>query len=122
MLFRSEAEQRISNIEDKLIENTEAEKKKVIKAKEHNFRIREISDSLKRNNTRIIRVPEDEEREKGVEGLCQHIIVDNFPYLRKGTYIKIQEAQRTPIRFNKSRPSKGISYSNSQNTQARKES
>ena len=63
--------------------------------------MREISDSLKRNNIRIIRVPEDEERKKGVEGLCEQIIHGNFPNLGKDTDIKIQEAQRTPIRFNK---------------------
>ena len=39
-----EAEQRISDIEDKLIEDNEAEKKREIKAKEHDSRIREISD------------------------------------------------------------------------------
>ena len=39
--------QRISDIEDKLIENNETEKKREIKAKEHDLRIREISDSLK---------------------------------------------------------------------------
>ena len=59
------AEQSISHIEDKLfIESNKAEKKREIKAKEHNLRIREISDSLKRNNIRIIGVPEEEEREK----------------------------------------------------------
>ena len=42
-----EAEQQISYIEDKLMENNKAEKKREIKAKEHNLRIREISDSLK---------------------------------------------------------------------------
>ena len=47
-----EAEQRLSDIEDKLIENNEAEKTREIKAKEHDLRIREISDSLKRNNIR----------------------------------------------------------------------
>ena len=61
-----EAEQRISNIEDKPIENKEAEKKREIKAKEHNLRIREISDSLKRNNIKLIGVPEKEQREIGV--------------------------------------------------------
>ena len=59
-----EAERRISNREDKLMANNEAEKKRETKAKEHNLRIREISDSLKRNNIRIIGVPEDGEREK----------------------------------------------------------
>ena len=65
------AEQRISDIEDKLMENNKAGKRREIKAKEHYLRIREISDSLKRNNIRIIGVPEEEEREIGVEGLCQ---------------------------------------------------
>ena len=49
-----EAEQQISDIEDKLMENNEAEKKMETKAKEHDLRIREISDSLKRKNIRII--------------------------------------------------------------------
>ena len=76
-----------------------------MKAKEHDFRIREISDSLKKNNISIIGVPEDEEREKGVKGLCEQIIAENFLNLGKDTDIKIQEAQRTPNRFNKKRPS-----------------
>ena len=44
-------------------------------------------------------------REKGVGGLCEQIIVENFPNLGKDTDIKIQGAQRTPIRFNKNLPS-----------------
>ena len=95
-----EAEQRISDIEDKFTENNEAEKKREIKAREHDLRIREISDSLKRN-IRIIGVPEEEKREIGAEGLCEQIIVENFLNLGKDTNIKIQETQRTPIRFNK---------------------
>ena len=94
-----EGERRISDVEDKLIENNEAEKKRDIKAKEHDLRIREISNSLKRNNIRIIKVPEEEEREIGVEGLCEQIIGESFPNLEKDRDIKIQEAQRIPIRF-----------------------
>ena len=41
----------------------------------------------------------------GAEGLCEQVIVENFPNLGKKTDIKIQEAQRTSIRFNKNRPS-----------------
>ena len=78
-----EAEQQIRDTEDKLIENNEAEKKREIKAKEHDLRSREISDSLKRNNIRIIGVSEEEEREIEVEGLCEQIIVENFPKLGK---------------------------------------
>ncbi|VFV45006.1 Hypothetical predicted protein, partial [Lynx pardinus] len=73
-----EAEQRISDIEDKLIENSEAEKKRETKAKEHDLRIREISDSLKRNNIRIIGVSEREEREIGVEVLCEQVTQKTF--------------------------------------------
>ena len=40
-----------------------------------------------------------------MEGLCEQIIAEYFPNLGKDTDIKIQEAQRTPIRFNKNRPS-----------------
>ena len=54
------------------------QKKRETKAKEDDLRIREISDSLKRNNIRIIGVPEDEEREKGVEGLYEKIIAENI--------------------------------------------
>ena len=81
------------------------EKKRETKAKEHNIRIRDLSDSLKRNNIWIIGVPENEEREKGVEGLCEQIIAENFPNLGIDTDIKIQEAQTTPIRLNKNWPS-----------------
>ena len=99
-----DVEQRISDIEDKLMENNEAEKKRETKVKIQNLRIREISDSLKRNNIRITGVPEEEEIEIKVEGLCEQIIAENFPNLGKDTDIKIQEAQRTHIRFNKNRP------------------
>ena len=51
-----EAEQRISD-RGQTYRDNEAEKKGEIKAKEHDLRIREISDSLKRNNIRIIGVP-----------------------------------------------------------------
>ena len=51
--------------QSKLIENNEAEKKRETKAKEHKITIRELSDSLKSSNIRIIGVPEDEERKNG---------------------------------------------------------
>ena len=72
---------------------------------EHDLRVKEISDSLKRNNIKSTGLPEEEEREIGLERLCDKIIAENFPNLGKDTHIKIQEAQRTPIRFNKNQPS-----------------
>ena len=54
-----------------------------MKAKEHDLRIREIRDSFKRNNIRIIGVPEEEETEKRVEGLSEQIITENFPNMER---------------------------------------
>ena len=81
------------------------QEKKQTKVKEHETRLREFSDLLKRNKTKIIGIPEDEEREKGAESLYEQIIAENFPNLGKVTDIKIQEAQRTSIRVNQKRPS-----------------
>uniref|UniRef100_A0ABI7YX58 L1 transposable element RRM domain-containing protein n=1 Tax=Felis catus TaxID=9685 RepID=A0ABI7YX58_FELCA len=91
----------ISEIEDKTMEKDEAGKrdKKIL---EHEERLRELSDSMKHNNICIIGVPE-EEGEKGVEGVLEQIIAENFPNLGKETDIEIQEAERTPFRHNKNR-------------------
>ena len=70
-----EAEQQNSDIEDKFMENNIAEQKRETKVKDHNIRIRELSDSLKRDDIQIMEVPEDEEREKGAEDLYEQIIM-----------------------------------------------
>ena len=67
---------------------------------DHKERIRELSDSMKWNNISIIGVKE-EEREKGAEGVLEQITAENFPNLEKEADTQIQEAQRTPFRFNK---------------------
>ena len=66
-------------------------------------KIRELSDALKRNNLRMIGIPEEEERGKGAEGVLEEIIAENLPDLGKEKGIEIQEAQRTPIRRNMNR-------------------
>ena len=52
------------------------------------------------NNILIIGIPEQEERDKGAEGVLEQIIAENFPDLGKETGNEIQEAQRTPFRRN----------------------
>ena len=103
-----EAEQRISDIKDKHTENNEVEKKRDIKAKEHDLRIRDISDSLKRN-IRIIGVPEEEEREIGVEGLCEQIVVENFPNLGKTQTSKFRKHRGLQLDTTKTNHQQGIS-------------
>ena len=68
-----EAEERIGELEDKIIEKEEAEKKRDKKIQEYEGRIKELSDAMKHNNIHIIGIPEEEEREKGAEGVLEQI-------------------------------------------------
>ena len=99
----NEAEERISDMEDHMMETKEAEQKRDKQLVDHKRRIREISDTIRRNNIRIIGIPEEEERERGGEGILERIIVENFPNMAKETSIKIQEAQRTLLKIYKNR-------------------
>ena len=101
----NEAEQWIHYLENKIMEHNEAGKKRETKANDHDTWLRKLGDLLKRNNSWVIGVQEDEEREKRAEVLCAQIITENFPNLGNDTDIKIQGAQGTPNRFNKSWPS-----------------
>ena len=56
--------------------------------------LRDLWDNIKRNNIRIIGVPEGEEREKGPEKTLEEIIVKNFPNMEKEIATQVQEAQR----------------------------
>jgi len=71
---------------------------------DHEGRLRELHNLVKHSNMRMIGIPEDEDRDKG-EDLFQQSIAKNFPNLGKDTDINIEEAQRTPVKFNKSQPS-----------------
>ena len=55
--------------------------------------VRELWDNVKRTNTRIIGVPEGEEREKGTEKIFQEIIGENFRNLGKEPLTQIQKAK-----------------------------
>ena len=58
---------------------------------------------MKCNDMCIIRIPVEEEQEKGAKGLFEQIIVEKFFNLGKETGIQIQEAQRNPLTINKNR-------------------
>ena len=91
-----EAEERIGEVEDKIMEKEEAEKKRDKKIQEYEGTIRGLSDALKRNNLRIIGIPEEEERGKGVEGVLEEIIAENFPDLRRKKELKSKRHRELP--------------------------
>ena len=65
--------------------------------------IRDLWDNIKQANLCIIGIPEDDEKEKGVENLFQEMMSENFPNLKE-TDMKIQEVQRAPNKVNSNRP------------------
>ena len=65
---RINGEERISDIEDKMMENKEAEKKRDKQLLDQRGRIRKVSGTIKQNNIRIIGIPEEKER-RGAEGI-----------------------------------------------------
>ena len=50
--------------------------------------------------TRIIGVPEEEDKDKGHEKTLEEIIVESFPKVRKELTTQVQETQRVPNRIN----------------------
>ena len=94
----SEAEDRISEVEDTMLERKMRQRKKLIKGNEEN--LRDLWENVKCPNIRIIGVPEEENKKKGHKKILEEIIVENFPKMGKELAIQIQETQRTPNRKN----------------------
>ena len=97
---RTEGEERISDLEDRLVEFTAAEQNKEKRMKRNEDSLRDLWDNIKCNNIRVIGVPEGEEREKGPEKILEVIIVENFPNMGKEIATQVQEVQRVPGRIN----------------------
>ena len=91
-----EAEEQISDLEDKTVEITATEQNKEKRKKRIEDRHRDLWDNIKHTNIRIIGVPEEEEREKGPKKLFEEIIVDKFPNMEKEIVNQVQEVQ-SPI-------------------------
>jgi hypothetical protein len=66
--------------------------------------MQELTDSIKRPNLRIMGFEEGEEvQAKGIHNILSTIITENFPNLEKTMLIEVEEASRTPNRFNQNR-------------------
>ena len=78
----SEAE-RISELEDKMVEITAREQNKEKRMKRIEESLRDLWDNIKCTNIRIIRVLKEEEKKKGSEKIFEEIIVKNFPNIGK---------------------------------------
>ena len=79
----TEAEEWISDLEDRKIEFTAMEQNKEKRMKRNEYSLRDFWDNIKCTNIHIIGDPEGEEREKGPEKIFEEIIIENFPNKRK---------------------------------------
>ena len=92
----TEAEERINDLEAKIVEITTAEQNKDKRMKRIEDSFRDLWDNIKCTNIRIIGVPEEEEKKKGTEKIFEEIIVENFSNMGKEIVNQVQEAQ-SPI-------------------------
>ena len=74
----TETEERISDLEDKIVEIITAEQNKEKRMERIEDSLRDLWDNIKHTNIRIIGVPEEEEKRKGTEKIFEDIIVENF--------------------------------------------
>ena len=78
-----EAENRISEVEDRMVEINEAERKKEKRIKRNEDNLRDLWDNVKCPNIWIIGVQEEEDKKKYLEKILEEIIVENFPTMGK---------------------------------------
>ena len=78
-----EAEEWISELEDKMVEITAREQNNKKGMKRIKDSLRDLWDNIKDTNIRIIGVPEEEEKKKGSEKIFEKIIVKNFPNMER---------------------------------------
>ena len=88
----TEAEERIRDLEDRMVEFTAMEQNKEKRMKRNEDSLRDLWDNVKRDNICIIGVPE-EERERGPKKTFEEIIVENFPNMGKDIHPSPESAE-----------------------------
>ena len=96
----TETEDRISEVENKMVEINEAERKKEKRIKRNEDNLRDLWDNVKRPNIGITGVPEEEDKKKGHKKLLEEIIAENFFKMGKEIATQVQETQRVPNSIN----------------------
>ena len=79
----SEAEEQISDLEDKIVGITTAEQNKEKRMKRIQDSLRNLWDNIKCTDIQILGVSEEEEKKKVSEKIFEEIIVENFPNMGK---------------------------------------
>uniref|UniRef100_A0A9L0SM42 LINE-1 retrotransposable element ORF1 protein n=1 Tax=Equus caballus TaxID=9796 RepID=A0A9L0SM42_HORSE len=97
-------EEQISIIEDRQAEWLQTEEERELRIKKNEQNLRQIADSMRKSNLRIIGIPEGVEKENGAEGVLKEIIEENFPNLRIEGEMCVEEDCSSPRFVNVKRP------------------
>ena len=84
-------EDRISEVEDRMMEISKAERKKEQRIKRNEDNLRDLWDKVKCPNIWIIGVPEKEDKRKRHEKTLEEIIVENFAKMGKEIAAQVQD-------------------------------
>ena len=77
--------------------NIQPEQNEETRIQKNEERLRNLRDNFKHSTTRIIGVPEGEEKDQEIENLFENIMKENFPNLAQEIdFQEVQEAQRVP--------------------------
>uniref|UniRef100_A0A9L0RL03 LINE-1 retrotransposable element ORF1 protein n=1 Tax=Equus caballus TaxID=9796 RepID=A0A9L0RL03_HORSE len=88
-------EEQISIIEDRHVKWLQIEEERELRLKRNEENLREIADSMRKCNIRIIGTPKGEEKDNGAESLLKEIITENFPNLGNEREMCVEEASRS---------------------------
>ena len=83
----NDAEEWISDLEDRIKEITQSVQQTASQIKTIESTIRDLWDNIKCANLHIMGILEGEEREKRIENIFKEIMTENFPNLKKDTNI-----------------------------------
>ena len=79
-----------------------------------------MQDNMKRNNIRIIGIPEGEEEEQGIENLFEKVMMENFPSLMREKVTQIQEHRESQARGTQRGPLQDTSSLKWQNSKTKR--
>ena len=91
-----EEEDRMSEVEDIMVEINEAKRKKEKRIKRNEDTLGDLWDNVKCPNIQIIWVPEEEDKKKGHDKILEEIIAENSPKMQKEIATQAQKTQRVP--------------------------
>jgi predicted nuclease with TOPRIM domain len=99
-----QTEDRISELKDEMVIKGKKEELLIKHLKTCEKKMQELTDSIKRQNLRIMGIEEGEKVQvKGKRNIFNKIITENFPNLEKDIPIQMQEVSRTPNRPDQNR-------------------